>query len=397
MSKLTTLQVLRGLAAVTVVVDHAILRQAEWSAISPVVLRAAEYSGALAVAAFFAISGFIMVHTSIGEYGRPGAVGRFILKRFWRIVPLYWIATSLEIILRYRGGSETTIERAFASYFFIPFPVEAGDYMRPLLGVGWTLNYEIFFYLLFAVSLVLPLRSGLPLLFGALFSIIAAGAVFVTPLTDASQPHTIIGFWTDPVLFVFAAGMVIGVIHKSVRLPVIPGALAVVLALLAQNILAFTLFVDAMPAPFSWWVATWALCALVIGICVSARENTKPSRPVENGVWLGDISYALYLFHFFSIVAAEKIWWLVFGKVDIAGSFVLFATLASIAGAGVIHVFVEVPLLNLARRRPHASTVGETATPTNKGLGAIRIRMADLLRTFFVPALPPILRPTLRK
>ena len=96
MSKLATLQVLRGLAAITVVVDHAILRQAEWSQTSETVMRAAEYSGALAVAVFFVISGFIMLHTSACNYGAPGAVRGFLVKRLWRIVPLYWIATSLD-------------------------------------------------------------------------------------------------------------------------------------------------------------------------------------------------------------------------------------------------------------------------------------------------------------
>jgi exopolysaccharide production protein ExoZ len=355
MSKLATLQVLRGLAAVTVVVDHAILRQAEWSETSETVMRAAEYSGALAVAVFFVISGFIMLHTSARNYGAPGAVRGFLVKRLWRIVPLYWIATSLELALRLRAGSEVTLDRVLASYLFIPYPVAQGEYMRPLLGVGWTLNYEMFFYLLFAASLALPIRRGLPLLFAALVSIVAFGAIFIAPLTDVSAPHTILSFLSEPIILLFPAGMLVALLHKAGWFPVVPGALAIILLLLGENLLGFSLFVDRMPAPFVWWAATWIACAIAVGLSVAAREPQRPTPILRSGVWLGDVSYALYLFHFFSIVAAEKIWWSLFGVAHSQIAFVAFASATSIAAAGVIHVAVEQPIMRLSRGRNVAS------------------------------------------
>ncbi|WP_081451377.1 acyltransferase family protein [Aurantimonas manganoxydans] len=355
MSKLATLQVLRGLAAVTVVVDHAILRQAEWSQTSKTVVRAAEYSGALAVAVFFVISGFIMLHTSARSYGAPGAVRVFLVKRLWRIVPLYWIATSLELVLRLRAGAEVTLDRVLAAYLFVPYPVAQGEYMRPLLGVGWTLNYEMFFYLLFAASLALPIRRGLPLLFAALLSIVALGAFFITPLNDVSPPHTILNFLSEPIILLFPAGMLVALLNKSGWLPVIPGALAIILLLLGENLLGFSLFVDRTPAPFVWWGATWVVCAIAIGLSVAAREAQRPTPVLRSGVWLGDVSYALYLFHFFTIVAAEKIWWSLFGVAHSQIAFVAFATAASIAAAGVIHLAVEQPIMRLLRGRSVAS------------------------------------------
>jgi peptidoglycan/LPS O-acetylase OafA/YrhL len=110
-----------------------------------------------------------------------------------------------------------------------------------------------------------------------------------------------------------------------------------------------------MPAPFVWWAATWIVCAIAVGLSVAAREPQRPTPILKSGVWLGDVSYALYLFHFFSIVAAEKVWWSLFGVAHSQIAFVAFASATSIAAAGVIHVAVEQPIMRLSRGRNVAS------------------------------------------
>jgi exopolysaccharide production protein ExoZ len=94
MRKLAALQVLRGIAASLVVVDHSILRHVEWADYPPIVKIAAPYSGTLGVAVFFVISGFIMMHTAGDQFGKTGAALAFLRKRIMRIVPLYWAATA---------------------------------------------------------------------------------------------------------------------------------------------------------------------------------------------------------------------------------------------------------------------------------------------------------------
>lgn len=347
MAKLQTLQIMRGIAASMVVVAHAIVRHAEWREYPESVLLAAQYSGTLGVAVFFVISGYIMIHTAGGTFGRKGAAATFLRRRIVRIVPLYWIATFLEVVLRMRVGGSVDLHTLLASLFFIPLAVLPGDYMRPMLGVGWTLNYEMFFYCIFAVMLFFSRRVGLFILFGTLLGAVAAGAAF-KPLSDTSQPLTLFAFWTDPIILLFAGGVAIGLLPGWLkRAATVAHPITIIAALLSAHIIGFVTLVGSYPIPLPWVVGTWAICIFSVVICVYAKsEDDRQTGPV---VLLGDISYALYLFHFFSIVAVEKIWWFLFGH-DGSIFFIVVAYGASVVAAYVVHHVIEENIARAASR-----------------------------------------------
>jgi exopolysaccharide production protein ExoZ len=349
MHKLAALQVLRGIAASLVVVDHSILRHVEWADYPPIVKIAAPYSGTLGVAVFFVISGFIMMHTAGDQFGKTGAALAFLRKRIMRIVPLYWAATLLEIALRlHKGGTIDPLE-LLASLFFIPVQVAPGDYMRPLLGVGWTLNYEMFFYCTFALALLFRRQAGLILLFSAMAGLVAVGAL-CKPLADTSPPHTVFTFLTDPIILLFAAGVAIGLFAETVRGRVKSRhAIPVAVVLLSAWATVFLGTGGAYPIPLAWQLGGWALCILSVALCV-LEKPARANLAQRVGTQLGDISYALYLFHFFAIVAAEKIWWLLFGR-DPSILFVAAAYLASVAAAYAIHHLFEVNVIRLFNPR----------------------------------------------
>lgn len=340
MSKLAGLQILRGIAASLVVVDHTVLRHAEWADYPPIADIAAPYSGTIGVGVFFVISGFIMVHTAGDQFGRPGGAASFLQKRLVRIVPLYWAATALEIGLRLHKGGSSGLGDIVASLLFIPLPVVPGDYMRPVLGVGWTLNYEMFFYLIFAISLLFRRPIGLSLLFGTLCGLVAFGAIY-KPLADTSPPHTLLAFWTDPIILLFAGGVLTGLATKAAgRRISLPHPVPTAVALLAIFAAAFVGLGGTFPIPLGWLVSGWATCILAVGLCT--REKPAPAGIVRRaGIELGEISYALYLFHFFAVVAAEKIWWLLFGR-DASILFIPAAYLVAVAAAYAIHHLLEV-------------------------------------------------------
>lgn len=356
MRKLVALQTLRGIAASLVVIDHAILRHAEWSDYPAIVEVAAQYSGTLGVAVFFVISGYIMIHTAGDQFGRPGAALSFLHKRIVRIVPLYWLATALEVALRLRKGGTIDPQQLLASLFFIPQPVAQGDYMRPLLGVGWTLNYEMFFYCIFAAALIFRRTLGLTLLFSALVGLVVLGTLY-KPLDDTSPPHTILGFWTDPIILLFAAGVAIGLasgVLRRQRTHVRPVTVSTLFLLVYGT--AFLLAEGAYPIPLAWQAGGWAICAIAVALCVvGTQSETTISGKV--GSKLGDMSYALYLFHFFAIVAAEKVWWMAFGK-NPSILFVAAAYLASVAAAYAIHHLFEMKVARLLTPRAAPAAVG---------------------------------------
>jgi len=111
---------------------------------------------------FFVISGFIM-WTSVER--RPEmTASSFFRNRLIRIVPLYWFATTLVLMVALIAPQvlNTTVLRpwhAIASYLFIPARHPTTGLFWPLLIPGWSLNYEMLFYAIFAIAIAL---SGHP-------------------------------------------------------------------------------------------------------------------------------------------------------------------------------------------------------------------------------------------
>ncbi|MHA6691511.1 acyltransferase family protein [Devosia sp. A449] len=145
--KFISIQYLRGLAAIFVLASHALLY--------PIVEHHIGYGrlGWLGVILFFVISGFIMVAVT-GE-GRFSA-GDFLRRRVIRIVPMYWGATLIAAALALLAPQlfKTTVYdtgQLLLSLLFIPFYNPVSEGLHPLYKLGWTLNYEVFFYVCFAL------------------------------------------------------------------------------------------------------------------------------------------------------------------------------------------------------------------------------------------------------
>jgi exopolysaccharide production protein ExoZ len=122
--------------------------------------------GQVGVDIFFVISGFIMYFVHRGDFARPGMVKRFFLRRLVRVVPTYWLLTTLTVVglvlLPGLFNSRTTDWGWItASYLFVPWQSPAGD-ISPPVGPGWTLNYEMYFYVIFGSLLLMPRRVALP-------------------------------------------------------------------------------------------------------------------------------------------------------------------------------------------------------------------------------------------
>lgn len=167
-------QYLRALAAIAVVVFHAAERYG------------VDFSqGARGVDVFFVISGFIMWTVTTG---RPATPAGFLLDRVRRIVPLYWVATFVLIGATLLGVAPTgqndlSLGSVLKSLLFIPYVGAGAVHAWPILGPGWTLNFEMFFYGVFALFLFAPARLRL-LGLTATFS----GLILLGVLLDPSAP-----------------------------------------------------------------------------------------------------------------------------------------------------------------------------------------------------------------
>ena len=181
------LQALRAVAAYMVVLYHFLGQQ-----VSQLYPPAKFLSfGAAGVDIFFVVSGFIMVVTTMK---RDMAPGEFLLHRIARIVPVYWVVTILLFAIVMYGFKPVGIMRMqpdwlAKSLLFIPF--DRDGRVEPIISVGWTLNYEMFFYLLFALSLFVRLALMRTML-------LCAAMIALTVSHIWSELGLLDTFYTDP-------------------------------------------------------------------------------------------------------------------------------------------------------------------------------------------------------
>jgi peptidoglycan/LPS O-acetylase OafA/YrhL len=271
---------------------------------------------------FFVISGFVIVHASAPLFAAAGGWALFLRRRLARIVPLYWIMTTafLAVLLSSREAIHGDIGGfgfVLASYLFLPWPRPDGV-MQPAFGLGWTLNYEMFFYLLFTPFLRLGRRRAV---IGA--GILLCALVVLVPVLAPLSP--VLRFWCDPILMEFVFGMEIALI-ASMGI-VLPFGVRTVLVLAA--IVAFHLDADgAGVRPVIYGLPAMALVAAAALLPASAARGR-----VENTlVRLGDASYAMYLVHPFVMRGFTILWHGIHAHNEVTGTIYVVAGLAVAQG-----------------------------------------------------------------
>jgi peptidoglycan/LPS O-acetylase OafA/YrhL len=289
---------------------------------------------------FFVISGFIIVHASAGLFAAAGGWARFIRRRLTRIVPLYWIMTTLFLVVMFAGpgrihGDIGGPGYLAASYLFIPWARPDGV-VQPALGLGWTLNYEIFFYAVFAPLLLLRRGLAVGLLVLGLGGFVTYGQVF-------GFANTQLAVWSNPIVLEFAAGMGLALVETAGV--ALPGAarLGLILAALAALHLAVL-------APPALRALTYGLpAAALVAAAVFGRQPGGGSRIL---VRLGDASYAMYLFHPFVMRAISVSWPKFHAHSELAGTIYVLAGLAAAQICALaINLTLEARLAELFRGR----------------------------------------------
>lgn len=342
-TQLLSIQYLRGLAAMSVLVTHAL----QWplTEMNMGLLK----TGRLGVDVFFVISGFIITIIAGGGRFNPK---EFQVRRAFRIVPAYWAATLLLTTLavamptQFRTTIPTT-EGLIKSLLFIP----SLEPKAPLLLLGWSLNFEVFFYLIFASLFFLRSEARTLALLGILALLVGIGQ-FATGLSHAEA------IYTSPSLIGFCLGTILAQAHRH-------GLLARFGALLRGPALAATGFLLVAFYVVDWdggeEIALWkhflmSLTALGIVLCGLSYETADKIANIKQLKFVGDISYSIYLFHIFCVGA---IWAVSKRLVDIHDPLVYLgcATLVVVAGltSGLVcYRLIEKPFLDGGAKRRRA-------------------------------------------
>jgi exopolysaccharide production protein ExoZ len=333
--RILSIQYLRGVAALLVVVAHAMLHPIDYVDVTYRRL------GSFGVLLFFVISGFIMVYAT-----GPGPFRRFdfLRRRLERVVPLYWMVTigvaALAIVVpSFLKNTTFSWGQLAMSLLFIPYARGNGEIV-PLMKLGWTLNYELFFYVVFALAGTLTAGRRV-LVISVLFAVLAAIGEAVA--FQSAIPK----FYTEELLLTFCIGMGIGLLHLRGSALLSSLRFAPVWILLAVLFIAlgFALPPDPPLGPRTDTCFTLASASLVmLGLCV--ERNMPVSR---TWLTLGDASYAMYLTHMYfvaaSIMIVRKLTGTPLPWLDVASAIVL-----SVAISIPVHRYLEAPIGRWLRR-----------------------------------------------
>jgi exopolysaccharide production protein ExoZ len=338
---LQNVQCLRAVAAYMVVLYHARL-------LTPIGSMVSFDFGNAGVDVFFFISGFIINH--VGARDDVGAPLRFLVKRAIRIVPLYWVLTlAIGIVGQAMpslagAGGRPDIGRILMSLFFIPYYDNTGE-MHPVLFMGWTLNYEIFFYLLFAAALLIRTEMRrLLAVSGVLLALVVTG--WITHPTGAAATT-----YTSPLLLEFAVGMWMNRVYRA--LPERSWSALPRLALIVAMLGAFAVLAA---GDYAWpdiaREIKWGIPAFVIVATALLLEHGGATIGWRWLLLLGEASFAIYLVHPFAIKAVS----LIYARLGVTAlpvhAVALLTLYVIVAAVGLaFHLLVEKPTIRALRHR----------------------------------------------
>jgi peptidoglycan/LPS O-acetylase OafA/YrhL len=333
--KLSNIQVLRAVAATLVIFVHLKIL------LSAIGLPA---FGASGVDLFFVISGYIMVYTT---FGRRVSAADFIRNRIARIVPIYWLMTLLVFLIALVAPTllqSTTANVIFLikSFLFIPFYRAPGDF-SPILFVGWTLNYEMFFYALFALGLLFP--SSLQ---GLLFTLVVLAGLSLAGSLGLSE-DSVFQVYTQPIILEFALGMLIAIVFRKSWVFSAPvwRYVLIALALLGLAVLIAPPFLPGT-GRFNGFLSHGLAAALTVWAALALEKRGDYVR-MGLLVSLGDASYSMYLTHPFVVQTFQRLFASAGGNSLVSTLFIGLCLVAVMALALVVHRMIEVPLTRLAR------------------------------------------------
>lgn len=321
-----SVQYLRALAALLVVCHHAGDQLRGSIGLTDV--------GNAGVDLFFVISGFIMV--AITE-ARPVPAPIFLLRRWLRIWPIYAFFTAITAIgiLLAPGAfahSVFTVKHLLLSLAFIAHAEPgAAAQVSPLMKIGWTLNYEMFFYVIFTLCLWLGGRFRVAMLGAVLAGLIAAGKLWPPASPVAS-------FYEDPIVLEFLFGAAIGVLLGGRRAEGF--SRYSLLAAMAMGVMLCLVLPPEWHRSLRFGVGA---ALLLFGAVAYERNFGVPRLPFLH--LIGDSSYSLYLAHLYPLVALRLLWRAV-GLPMSGAAAIVYIALAAIAaiGAGLVsYLLVERP------------------------------------------------------
>ncbi|TIW28850.1 MAG: acyltransferase [Mesorhizobium sp.] len=289
------IQALRAIAAYGVVIHHIIFSYDHYIGVgrAPVSINI----GATGVEIFFVISGYIMSKTTDISGISPS---RFIQNRLFRVVPSYWLLTLFAVAIVQTGFTlfglhDINLEHFLCSLLFLPELDAAGHILRPILFVGWTLEFEMLFYFIFFLTLYLK-----PIIYRkvSVLFVLSVLMIFGQYSSDAYLRYLF-----SELLLAFMLGILIHVSEARISLTCFAA-----FGLMAISVLGLAT-VDTLPDVTKTSAGHVIVIVAAALLVVSAVGLERRGLTVGRGFLMrqGDASYAIYLIHPFILQFIGKL------------------------------------------------------------------------------------------
>jgi exopolysaccharide production protein ExoZ len=334
-SKLLSLQVFRGMAALIVLLHHGVIIMAnhEFKYLNTIF-----NVGWVGVDFFFVLSGFIIYYTCNTYIGRREKTKEYLIKRLIRIYPIYWLIT-IGVLLMYKIMNH---ERNFNLDQIIKSILLFPQSDIPIVSVSWTLVYEIFFYLMFGLIIYTNKKLGkiicmiwiLGILLNSFKIIDMNGYFYLNFLFSNNNIEFIIGC--------FVAYYILNYSLKYSGILILLGLLAFIYSWI--NVIEGDIIRGSTESMLMFGTS----CGLLVLASASIDLNSKPTIP-KILLILGDASFSIYLTHIYIFGFLNQIF-LKFNVINPLLAFGIMVIITVILGI-FFYYFIEKPMLSFIKER----------------------------------------------
>lgn len=354
--KLQYVQVLRGLAALFVVLFHTSLNNIVYLNVSPILNNIYNY-GWLGVQFFFVLSGFIITYIHLPDLEKKINTKRFIKKRFIRIYPIYWVIATV-ILLYYvfikKDTAGTTVKiQDFNDFIYVLkcyLLLPLNSHKHNFIDIAWTLSYEILFYFAFAICIKIGFKKAV------YFYFLWASVVLLKAYTHSVDFLPYSNFVFNILILYFLMGCFVAYIIKNNKVFIKSIWFMLTLTVLLTCLYLYAHLTGIIPTQISINIIYNYLFILIFSLILFWAASFKTKEIQQKSVsplfiLLGDASYSLYLTHTPVIMLLYKMLQF-FGKkfnilISVFSSNLLFVIIVIICVfVGIIvHLYVEKPIL----------------------------------------------------
>ncbi len=327
MDKLYFIQFLRAIAAFSVLLVHVGNEVAQSYNLDHGIVT---HDLVLGVDLFFIISGFLMVYTTQGWQGGLQDFLRFIKSRARRIIPLYYFYSSLAVIALIFFSSKMSnpgldFFHIIDSFLFIPSFYPNTESIQPVLRVGWTLNYEMFFYLIFSLGVLFFYK------YRVIFCISSISFIYFFSLLYSSDA-VFLRFYSNDILFEFVLGMLFCFVYLLIKNRFY---IFVIIYSFVSLILLSILDFNSRFFSYGLFASIIFLVSWLLFFLLPVNEFF-----LKVFVFIGEASYSVYLSHLFVIVIFNLVFFEIFGWIDVYTYFVI-AVFFTFSSCLVLYVVLE--------------------------------------------------------